>query len=83
MMHLHGYARTLHDVDASYQCLNDFASSIKTDEEPGCVGEDWTVGWDLPLDMLFTDSNMLRVEHLHLAPREAAVTDPGIVILTS
>jgi hypothetical protein len=41
----------------------------KSDEEPGCVGEDWTVGWDLPLDMLFTDSNMLRVEHLHLAPR--------------
>jgi hypothetical protein len=35
MVHLHVYMRNLHDADAAYQCFQDFASSIKSDEDPG------------------------------------------------
>lgn len=41
IVHLHVYTPNLLDAEASYQCRRDFASSIKSDEEPGCRGEDW------------------------------------------
>ena len=37
MGHLHVYMRNRHDAEASYQCVQDFASSIKSDEEPTSV----------------------------------------------
>jgi hypothetical protein len=37
MVHLHVYMRKLHDAEASYQCFQGFAISIKSDDEPGGV----------------------------------------------
>jgi hypothetical protein len=36
MVHLQIVCETMTYADQSYQCLDDFASSIKSDEEPEC-----------------------------------------------
>jgi hypothetical protein len=34
MVHLHVDGRNLHDASGAYQCFQDFASSIKSAQEP-------------------------------------------------